>query len=311
MMELWHTASNKVPATKEQEEWLHKMKDFASKNNLTRTHDHAWLEIPVAKFERKEIKSDFDYLQGPRFVISQKSHWDKPRVEPMGDVQYPEWKGSEGEFVCLSAVMTSPDHDPDALISGTLHFDTTTEWGLDIHPKVTLRFDVKGLQTLLAIPSAYRQPQSGDNDNWPLPLDVYKQNLVLAFGAEDITLEKDKLEGKEFDFSMDKAINYTSIVNGEFGLIMQYVPADCSIWEQIASFAIQTIAIFADFIPVIRPFLSVAIYIGGNCILDATWGENWDNSALAVIASLVSSRANLGKWTVFTANKLNKLRIGA
>jgi type II secretory ATPase GspE/PulE/Tfp pilus assembly ATPase PilB-like protein len=41
MMELWHTASNKVPATKEQEEWLQKMKDFASKNNLTRTHDHA------------------------------------------------------------------------------------------------------------------------------------------------------------------------------------------------------------------------------------------------------------------------------
>ncbi|KAJ5662101.1 uncharacterized protein N7477_009717 [Penicillium maclennaniae] len=208
--------------------------------------------------------------------------------------------------------MTSPDHAPDALIGGTLQFDTTTEWGLDFHSQVTLGFDVKSLQTLLAIPSAYRRPESEDKDGMPSPLDVYKQNLVLAFGAEDINVkDSTKKEGYNWECSMNEAINYTTIDKVEFGLNMQYVPADRSIWEQIANFAIQAIAVFADLIPGIGPFLSVAIYIGGNCLLDASWGENWDNSAPAVIACMVSSRANLRKWTVRSANKINMLRIDA
>lgn len=125
----------------------------------------------------------------PFVYNSSQAGWFTDGMATMKKVQYSEEETRLGqdEFVCpLTAIMNSPDDDPDALMAGKISFQTTTECGFDIHPQVTLRFDVKALQTLLAIPTGFRQPRSYDEEGGPVPLDVYEQNLVLAFGAEDI-----------------------------------------------------------------------------------------------------------------------------
>ncbi|KAJ5662102.1 uncharacterized protein N7477_009718 [Penicillium maclennaniae] len=61
MMESWLAAGDKVPATKEQEANIQKMKDFASKNGLTRTHDHARLDFADIKGDPAK-KSEFEHI---------------------------------------------------------------------------------------------------------------------------------------------------------------------------------------------------------------------------------------------------------
>ena len=82
---------------------------------------------------------------------------------------------------------------------------------------------------------------------------------------------------------MTTVINYTTFIESDLGIKMQYVLNPKPLWRQLAEFLTQIISVLAEAIPVVGPFVSFAVYFAAYAAMESSWISGFENSAPPIL----------------------------